>query len=76
MIVLCAEIIISSTLRIIYSDCNFSLLAVLSSGVVSDFALYVINIRTVIRPHSDVTWPHSDVTWPHSDVTLSLTRLM
>ena len=49
------EIIISTTLHIIYCDCNFSLLAVLSSCIVSDFALYVINIRTVIRPHSDVT---------------------
>ena len=68
MIVLRAVIIMSTTLSIIYSDCNFSLLAVLSSGIVSDFALYVINICTVIWPHSDVTWPHSDVTWPHSDV--------
>ena len=63
MIVLRAEIIISTTLHIIYSDCNFSLLAVLSySGTVSDFALYVINIRTVIWPDSDVIRPHSDVT--------------
>ena len=53
IIVLRAEII-STTLRIIYSDCNFSLLAVLSSGIVSDFVLYVINIRTVIWPHCDV----------------------
>ena len=62
MIVLRAEIIISTALRIIYSDCNFSLLALLSSGIVSDFTLYVINIRTVIWPHSGVIWPHSDVT--------------
>ena len=36
IIVLHAAIIISTRLRIIYSDCNFSLLAVLSSGIVSD----------------------------------------
>ena len=59
---LCPEIIISTTLRIIYPDCNFSSLAVLSSGIVSDFAPYVINIRTVIRPDSDIIRPHSDVT--------------
>ena len=47
MIVLRSEIIIPTTLRIIYSDCNFSLLAVLSSGIVSSCALYVIVIRTV-----------------------------
>ena len=47
MIVLHSQIIISTTLRIIYSDCNVFLLAVLSSGIVSSCALYVIDIRTV-----------------------------
>ena len=68
MIVLRAEIIISTTLRIIYSDCNFSLLAVLSSGIVSDLPCTSLISVHVIRPHFDVIWPHSDVIWPHSDV--------
>ena len=47
MIFLRSEIIISTTQCIIYSDCNLSLLAVLSSGIVSSCALYAIDIRTV-----------------------------
>ena len=55
MIVLCAAIVISTMLRIIYSDCNFSLLAVLRSGIASDLPCTSLISVHLIRPHSDVT---------------------
>ena len=38
----CSEIIISTTLRFIYSDCNFSLPALLSSGIIVIIIIIII----------------------------------